>query len=95
MLAYDMEIGALRIIDDSGEDYLYSPSHPRPIANLLHPGGRWEIVEDDENKTLFKAIGNQFQIWWELQSITDGNKLRRQIIIEWTLGAVEDWKYEL
>ena len=47
--------GGLRVVDDSGEDYLYSPQHPRPAAPD-HPGGRWEIVEDDENGTLRKAI---------------------------------------
>ena len=49
-------IGWLRVVDDSGEDYLYSPKHPRPIANPNHPGGRFEIIEDDENGTLRKAI---------------------------------------
>ena len=44
------------VVDDSGEDYLYSPQHPRPAAVPDHPGGRWEIVEDDENGTLRKAI---------------------------------------
>ena len=48
--------GALRVIDDSDEDYLYSPKHPRPVAVPDHPGGHWEIVEDDENGTLKKAI---------------------------------------
>lgn len=48
--------GGLRVVDDSGEDYLYSPNHPRPAAVPGHPGGRWEIVEDDENGTLRKAI---------------------------------------
>lgn len=56
VLEYDADIGALRIIDDSGEDYLYSPQHPKPIAVPDHPGGRFEIVEDDEDQTLHKAI---------------------------------------
>lgn len=56
VLGYEEEIGALRVIDDSGEDYLYDPVHPRPIAAPNHPGGRFEIVEDDENRTLHKAI---------------------------------------
>lgn len=56
VLEYDSEIGALRIIDDSGEDYLYSPVNPRPLAVPEHPGGRFEIVEDDEQGTLYNAI---------------------------------------
>lgn len=48
--------GGLRVIDDSDEDYLYSPKHPRPVAVPDHPGGHWEIVEDDEKGTLKKAI---------------------------------------
>ena len=43
--------GMLRVIDDSGEDYLYSVVNPRPL-NGSSPGGRWEIVEDDDKKTL-------------------------------------------
>ena len=45
----------LRVIDDSEEDYLYSATHPAPI-HPPGPGGRWEIVEDDEQGTLEKAI---------------------------------------
>ena len=56
VLGVDPMIGWLRVVDDSGEDYLYSPKHPRPIANPNHPGGRFEIIEDDENGTLRKAI---------------------------------------
>ena len=49
------ELGFLRIIDDSGEDYLYSAYKPAPLDGSS-PGGRWEIVEDDSNGTLAKAI---------------------------------------
>ena len=56
VISYDADSGALQIIDDSGEDYLYDPRNPRPIALPDHPGGKFEIVEDDENGTLFKAI---------------------------------------
>lgn len=56
VLEYDDAIGALRVIDDSGEDYLYSPTNPKPVANPDHPGGRWEIVEDDSAGTLKNAI---------------------------------------
>lgn len=56
VISYDEDSGALRVIDDSGEDYLYDPRNPRPIANPEHPGGRFEIVEDDAEGTLRKAI---------------------------------------
>ena len=48
--------GYLAVIDESGEDYLYNPKNPKPIASPYHPGGRFEIVEDDDNHTLEKAI---------------------------------------
>lgn len=47
---------ALRIIDDSGEDYLYSSTNPAPLDGSA-PGGRWEIVEDDAEGTLRTIIG--------------------------------------
>lgn len=37
--------GMYRVIDDSGEDYLYSMENPAP-ADGSSPGGRWEIVEN-------------------------------------------------
>ncbi len=57
VLAVDDLTGALRLIDDSGEDYLYSPTEPGPISNP-NIRGRFEILEDDEHRTLAKAIGN-------------------------------------
>jgi len=33
-----------RVIDDSGEDYLYSKDNPAPLDGSS-PGGRWEIIE--------------------------------------------------
>lgn len=33
-----------RVVDDSGEDYLYDKINPRPLDGSS-PGGRWEIVE--------------------------------------------------
>lgn len=48
--------GYLAVVDESGEDYLYHPKNPKPIACPNHPGGRFEIVEDDDNRTLEKAI---------------------------------------
>ena len=56
VLSYDEGSGALQIVDDSGEDYLYDPHNPRPIANPDHSGGRFEIVMDDAFGTLRKAI---------------------------------------
>ena len=38
------EEGFYRVIDDSGEDYLYSMVNPAPLDGSS-PGGRWEIVE--------------------------------------------------
>lgn len=46
----------LRVIDDSGEDYLYTAVAPGPLDLREGPGGRWEIVEDDAQGTLRKAI---------------------------------------
>lgn len=34
-----------RVIDDSGEDYLYSRRHPAPLDGSS-VGGRWEIIEE-------------------------------------------------
>ncbi len=34
-----------RVIDDSGEDYLYSKTNPAPLDGSS-PGGKWEIVEE-------------------------------------------------
>ena len=33
-----------RVVDDSGEDYLYSKENPAPL-DMSSPGGRWEIIE--------------------------------------------------
>lgn len=49
-----IESGMLRIVDDSEEDYLYSSSNPAPLDGSA-PGGKWEIVEDEEDK-LIKVI---------------------------------------
>lgn len=37
--------GMYRVIDDSGEDYLYSKENPAPLDGSSK-GGRWEIVEN-------------------------------------------------
>ena len=49
------EEGLLKIIDDSDEDYLYSPTNPAPL-DKSSKGGHWEIIEDDENGTLNRLI---------------------------------------
>jgi len=36
--------GMYRVVDDSGEDYLYSKERPAPLDGSSK-GGRWEIVE--------------------------------------------------
>lgn len=51
----DIEGTMLRIIDDSGEDYLYSAIKPSSLENPELYGG-WEIVEDNKNKDLEKII---------------------------------------
>ena len=37
--------GMYRVIDDSGEDYLYAKDNPAPLDGSS-PGGRWEIVQE-------------------------------------------------
>lgn len=49
-----IEEDMLRIIDDSGEDYLYSISKPCSLEDTTKCG-KWEIVEDNENKDLERA----------------------------------------
>jgi len=52
-----IEDGMLRIIDDSQEDYLYSAIKPASLENM-DLCGKWEIVEDNENKDLEKLINS-------------------------------------
>lgn len=54
-----IEYGLLRILDediDEPQGVLYSARNPRPLDGSS-TGGRWEIVEDDEQGTLKNAIG--------------------------------------
>ena len=46
----------LRVIDNSGEDYLYPLSNPASIVGKI---GRWVISVDSENSTLGKAFQSQ------------------------------------
>lgn len=49
--------GMLRIIDESGEDYLYSPIKPKSAAGE-YKGGYFEIIEDDNNTLSFVIKSN-------------------------------------
>lgn len=53
----DYELKGLEIIDDDGDQCLYSIINPRPIDNSSI-GGKWEIVEDKDEKLLkiFKRL---------------------------------------
>lgn len=55
VLSVDEVTGYLAVVDESGEDYLYHPKRPQPIAGE-YKGGRFEIVEDDDQGTLHNAI---------------------------------------
>jgi hypothetical protein len=55
VLEVDGLTGALRIVDNSGEDYLYHPKSPKPNG-AKRAYGRYEIIEDDENGSLKRAI---------------------------------------
>ena len=52
-----IEDGMLRIIDDSGEDYLYSAIKPSSLEDI-NLCGKWEIVQDNKNKDLEKLINS-------------------------------------
>ncbi len=53
-----IEEGLLRVVDDEGEDYLYSASAPAPLDGSS-PAGKWEIVEDDEDGTLAELLAKK------------------------------------
>lgn len=57
VLEVDGLTGALRIIDESGDSggYLYDAKNPA-MLDVPNPGSHFEIVEDDERKSLYKAI---------------------------------------
>ena len=59
VLEVDPLSGGFRIVDESGEDYLYSPTSPRPLSGD-QKAGRFEVVEDDEKGTLAKAIKGEW-----------------------------------
>lgn len=51
----NVELPFLRIVDDEEMDYLYSITNPAPLDGSSD-GGRWELVEDDDNQTLKKTL---------------------------------------
>lgn len=51
------ELGMFGVVDDSGEDYLYSMTDPAP-GDGSSEGGKWEIVEDSQG-ILAKYIGRK------------------------------------
>jgi len=55
VIEVDKITGALRIVDDSEDNYLYSPTEPK-LLDDEYKGGRFEIVEDDEKGSLSMAI---------------------------------------
>lgn len=48
VLEIDKPTGAFRLIDDSGEDYLYNPKNPKPNG-ATERFGRFEIVKDQSD----------------------------------------------
>ncbi|MFR2763270.1 MAG: hypothetical protein ACLTFU_15125 [Enterococcus avium] len=48
------EIGTIKIVDDSEEDYIYDLIHPKPLDGSS-PGGKFCII-DDPNKELERYI---------------------------------------
>lgn len=55
VLEIDELTGMLRIVDESGEEYLYSPTKPKAVAGSYN-GGKFEIIEDDNKGSLTNAI---------------------------------------
>ena len=59
VLGVDELTGYLYVIDESGEDYLYHPQKPQSIAGE-YKGGIFEIMEDDEQGTLYTTINSKY-----------------------------------
>ena len=55
VLEIDELTGMLRIVDESGEEYLYSPTKPKAVAGSNN-GGKFEIIDDDSKGSLTNAI---------------------------------------
>lgn len=82
-----IEDGMLRVIDDSGEDYLYSAIRPSSLEDE-NKYGIWEIISDNKENDLEKTFYNlnmilQFgftvkqaeNMYKELKKIQKNNKL--------------------
>lgn len=52
-----VEMPFLRIIDDSGEDYLYSATDPGPLDGKVTPG-KWRAVDEYGEEILKDALDN-------------------------------------
>ena len=48
--------GFLRIIDDFGEDYLYSAISPCSLDDTDVPPGKWKVIEDNAQGDLQRAV---------------------------------------
>lgn len=60
VIEVDELTGALRLIDDSDEDYLYHLKSPKPNG-AKEAYGHFEIVEDDEKESLKKLLPKEIQ----------------------------------
>lgn len=74
VLEVDDLTGMLRIIDESDDDYLYSPKKPQAICGV-YKGGYFEIIEDDENGTLTEAINGGSTFNTKKSVLTDDEKI--------------------
>lgn len=55
VIEVDELTGALRLVDDSDEDYLYHPTSPKPNG-AKEAYGHFEIIEDDQKQSLRTII---------------------------------------
>lgn len=93
-----IEDDMLRIIDDSGEDYLYSINKPCSLEDS-NKCGKWEIVEDNENKDLEKddyikkmtkeysfTIEQAESMYKKLQKVSENSNLSVEEAVKLTKG---------
>lgn len=59
VIELEREFGAIRLIDESGEDYLYSLSKPKSAAGE-YKGGKFEVIEDDEKNSIQRALNGDW-----------------------------------
>lgn len=67
--------GMYRVIDDSGEDYLYSMTNPAPLDGSS-PGGRWEKVSESVNEP--ENGGTEKVLRWIASAIAVNEKKAQQ-----------------